>query len=91
MRDEQGRTALHLAVLFKGTGETAILEGTAQSDNKSSEDEGSQLRSMQRYCRGGCEVVSKPQPVPLTKLIGVKERLNCKSETWVSLRRLHRL
>lgn len=75
MRDEQGRTALHLAVLFKGTGETAILEGTAQSDNKSSEDEGSQLRSMQRYCRGGCEV----------------ERLNCKSETWVSLRRLHRL
>ena len=75
MRDEQGRTALHLAVLFKGTG------GTAQADNKSSEDEGSQLRSMQRYFRDGCEVVSKLQPVPLTKLIGVKEGLNCKPET----------
>lgn len=81
-REKQGRTALDLARLFNCTEETSILDGTAQASTKPS-DEDEVWASFGSGCIcDGCEVVSKPQPVPSTKLMGFKDRQACKPESW---------
>ena len=81
-RDTQGRTALDLARLFNRTEETSILDGTAQASTKPSDEDESWASFVSGSICDGCEVVSRPQPSPLTELIGVKDRQACEPESW---------
>ena len=60
IRDNQGRTALDLAIFFKRTEEIAILDDTAHAYHKSSENKESRVQLTRDIVCDGCEIVSNP-------------------------------